>query len=368
MTANDILQRVTRGLCNRPQKVVIYGPEGVGKTTLAAQCPGVLFVDTEDGTGHIDVPRVVPSNLQDVEDIVTALSQGGHQYKTLVIDTVDWLESLMVADVLARASKPGAQLRSIEDFGYGKGYQLLAERMREFLDHCAALLRAGVNVVLLAHSRRVKFEAPESAAAYDKYELKLTKCVSPLVKEWSDALLFVNFVTVVKDHKGIGGNERVIYTTPQAPWEAKNRQGLPDMVPADDAARLMSKLFAHSLAAPRALPDELTACLGQGLPVTAYLRSLGWLSTGDKVEDLSDSHLDRIARAGGKFAQALHQYAAQVANATHTTTAAQLPSAPPTVAPPVETPSTVETSPQDTAPTDAAPKSRKRKTSAAATN
>jgi hypothetical protein len=367
MTANDILQRVTRGLCNRPQKVVIYGPEGVGKTTLAAQCPGVLFVDTEDGTGHIDVPRVVPSNLQDVEDIVTALSQGGHNYKTLVIDTVDWLESLMVADVLARASKPGSQLRSIEDFGYGKGYQLLAERMREFLDHCAALLRAGVNVVLLAHSRRVKFEAPESAAAYDKYELKLTKCVSPLVKEWSDALLFCNFVTIVKDHKGIGGNERVIYTTPQAPWEAKNRQGLPDMVPADDAARLMSKLFAYSLAAPRALPDELTACLGQGLPVTAYLRSLGWLGTGDKVEDLSDAHLDRIARAGGKFAAALHQYAAQVANATHTTTAAtQLPSAPPTVAPPVEQ------TPQDAAPEGVAqvetatPSKRKRSTKTAA--
>lgn len=308
MTASQILQSVTRGLQDRPQKVVVYGPEGVGKTTWASHCPNPLYIDTEDGTGHLDVPRLKPASIADVDAIIDALaSDPSHGYKTLIIDTIDWLESLMVADLLASASKPGTTLRSLEDFGYGKGYTLLADRMRKFLDHCAKLLRAGINIVMLAHSRRVKFEAPESASAYDKYELKLTKTVAPLIKEWSDALLFVNYVTVVKDHKGYGGSERVIYTSPQAPWEAKNRQGLPDMMRADDVETIMPKLFAHTLrsSAPSGAPAEhcaeLQACIRKGLPVTRYLQSLGWLTDTQTTLDLTQVHCDRITRSQGKF-------------------------------------------------------------------
>ncbi len=225
--------QINRGRVNRPQKVVIYAPEGLGKSTIASQLPSPLFIDLEQGTHHLDVARVEPTNLTQVEDLLVALAnrkvEGG--FKTLVIDTIDWLEELVVKQVCDDGKK-----NSIEDFGYGKGYIHLAEKMSTLLAKLDSVAAAGMDVVLLAHSQVKKFEAPDDAKAYDRYELKLLKTVGPLIKEWCDALLFANWKTNVKQPdegraKGLGGKERKLYATHTAAWDAKNRHGLKDEEP-----------------------------------------------------------------------------------------------------------------------------------------
>src|SRR5207253_2754839 len=121
--------QIRTGRLARPQKTVIYGPEGIGKSTLAAQFPSPVFLDTEGGTHHLDVARLAaPKTWDDVTAAVQSLAGEPHEFKTLVIDTADWLEKILAEDICRRANKAG-----IEDFGYGKGYVLLAEEFAKFL-------------------------------------------------------------------------------------------------------------------------------------------------------------------------------------------------------------------------------------------
>jgi hypothetical protein len=217
---------ILTGRIARPQKAVIYGPEGIGKSILAAQFPAPVFLDTEGGTHHVDVARLpAPKSWAGVTAAVQALSTEAHEFKSLVIDTADWLEKLLVDQVCKQANKS-----SIEDFGYGKGYVVLAEEFAKFLASLDALLQRGMHIVFLAHTKIVKFEQPDAAGAYDRYELKLSKRVGPLVKEWCDLLLFGNSFTKVAENdngrrRGVGGRERKVYTMHSAAWDAKDRHG-----------------------------------------------------------------------------------------------------------------------------------------------
>ncbi len=242
--------QINRGKVSRPQKIVIYAPEGLGKSTIGSQLPSPLFIDLEQGTHHLDVARVEPTNLTQVEDLLVALAnkkvEGG--FKTLVVDTIDWLEELVVKQVCDDGKK-----NSIEDFGYGKGYTHLAEKMSTVLGKLDAVAAAGMDVVLLAHSQVKKFEAPDDAKAYDRYELKLLKTVGPLIKEWCDALLFANWKTNLKvpdegRAKGLGGKERKLYATHTAAWDAKNRHGLKDEEPF--TPETIRKILGAGAAAP----------------------------------------------------------------------------------------------------------------------
>jgi hypothetical protein len=221
---------IQRGIHSRPQRIVIYAPEGLGKSTLASQLPNPLFLDFEKGTHHLDVARLEPTTAKEVDDILIALTRDQQDFKTLVVDTVDWLEELYTLDVCQAHKKNG-----LEDFGYGKGYVYLAERFNDVLqklNECAKTM----NVVLLAHSHVRKFELPDGAGAFDRYELKLSKQVGPLVREWCDALLFGNWKTRIRERedgpsttfKASGGKERVLYCGHSATADAKNRRGLKD--------------------------------------------------------------------------------------------------------------------------------------------
>ena len=129
---------IHRGPLARAQKTVIYGPEGIGKSTLAAQFPSPVFLDTEGGTHHLDVARLpAPKSWDDVTKTITALATEAHEFKTLVLDTADWLEKLLVEHVCKQANKT-----SIEEFGYGKGYVVLAEEFTKFLASLDPLLAA----------------------------------------------------------------------------------------------------------------------------------------------------------------------------------------------------------------------------------
>lgn len=224
---SSILNKIKSGPTARPQKTVIYGAEGIGKSTLAAAFPNPLFLDLEDGTAHLSVRRLTRTEIPTcaaVRAAIREIAQAGPEVAgTVVLDTVDWLEAMAAEEVIAEAND--AKITSIEGFGYGKGYTYLKEKLTMVLADLDRCIRAGQHVVLLAHSRVARHEPPDSAA-FDRYELKMSKQVAPLVKEWADCLLFGNFVTLVTDGKGVGGKKRRLWAERTAAIEAKNRVGL----------------------------------------------------------------------------------------------------------------------------------------------
>lgn len=231
---------ITSGIQARAQRVVIYGTEGIGKSTLASQFPKPLFIDTEGSTSNMDVKRLdKPTSWTMLMNQIAFVKANPDKFKTLVIDTIDWAESLAIESVCAQHGK-----RGIEDFGYGNGYTYVREEFGRLLNKLQELVDIGINVVLTAHSQLRKFEQPDEEGAYDRYELKLGKKTSsqtaPVVKEWCDLLLFCNYKTMVmtsetKKKKATGG-KRVMYTTHHPAWDAKNRHGLPDELPMEYAA------------------------------------------------------------------------------------------------------------------------------------
>ena len=229
--------QITRGKIPSAKKVVIYGPEGIGKSTFASRFPDPVFIDTEGSTKDMDVARLPEaSSWQMIAEEIEYIRTNPNTCRTIVVDTIDWAERMCVEHICQKHRKNG-----IEDFGYGNGYVYVAEEFGRFLNKLEEVVKAGVNVVLTAHSQVRKFEQPDEMGAYDRYELKLGKKTSsqtsPLVKEWADKLLFANYKTysVAADDKGkkfkAQGGERVLYTSHHSCWDAKNRYGLPDQVP-----------------------------------------------------------------------------------------------------------------------------------------
>lgn len=247
---------ITRGKIARAKKVVVYGPEGIGKSTFASKFPNPVFIDTEGSTNDMDVARLPrPSSWQMLLEEIDYIKNNPSVCKTLVIDTIDWAEQLCVESICSKHGKSG-----IEDFGYGNGYVYAKEEFGRFLNHLEDVVERGVNVVLTAHAQMRKFEQPDEMGAYDRYELKLGKKTSsqtsPLVKEWADMLLFANYrtysVAVDKDgkkHKAQGGR-RVMYTNHHPCWDAKNRYGLEDEIPFDYAE--ISKIIEESVSGSNA--------------------------------------------------------------------------------------------------------------------
>ena len=192
------------GKQTRAIKTVIYGTEGVGKSTLASQFPSPLFIDVEGGTDQMDVRRIeTPKTWTDLVAIVNEVAKNPGICETLILDTADWAESMCVSHILKKYNQ-----KSIESFGYGKGYTYIEQR---------------------------KVELPDQAGAFDHWEMKVSKQVAPLLKEWADILLFLNYKTFVvttesNSHKAQGG-KRVMFTSHNPVYDAKNRHGLPDELP-----------------------------------------------------------------------------------------------------------------------------------------
>lgn len=225
---------IIKGKIKKAKKVVIYGPEGIGKSTFASKFPDPVFIDTEGSTNDMDVARLPrPTSWIMLLEELQYVEKNPGVCKTLVIDTIDWAEQLCVEHICAKHNKSG-----IEDFSYGNGYVYTKEEFGRFLNKLTDVIETGVNVVLTAHAQLRKFEQPDEMGAYDRWELKLGKKTqsqtSPLVKEWADMLLFCNYKTYSiavddkgKKHKAQGG-KRVMYTCHHPCWDAKNRYNLPE--------------------------------------------------------------------------------------------------------------------------------------------
>lgn len=227
------LANVKRGKINKPLRAILYGVEGVGKSTFAADAPSPIFLCAEDGAAQLDVARLpAPRNWADVIEATRILATEDHEFKTLVIDSVDWLEPLAWAQVCAAQSKA-----SIEDLGYGKGYVMALDLWRQLLRRLEHLeWSRRMSVILIAHAHIKRVDDPQTGA-FDRYRMKLHDKAADLLREWVDLVLFARYeARAVVDNRtgkarGVSTDARLMHTQWTAAFDAKNRHNLPPVLP-----------------------------------------------------------------------------------------------------------------------------------------
>lgn len=289
---------IKRGRQHRAQRLVVYGPEGIGKSTLASYAPAPLFLDTEMGTGQLEVDRVEIHTLGHITASIQELLNAPHEYKTIVLDTADNLWRLCADAVVAENSN----WKDIESPGYGKGYSMAADKFRMMLGQFDWLINSGINVVIVSHAKVSTVNPPDNAE-YSKYCIKVSapnkqaEASREMLKEWCDGLLFCNFDTVVDSSKGKAcKHERMIYTAPAPAWEAKNRYGLPDKMPM--TAESVREIFEKACggAAPVAPAEAPAPVSTTSMPASmqgneedelvAYFTGIGKLQLGEGLDKL----------------------------------------------------------------------------------
>ena len=292
--------KIVKGKQAAPSRTVLYGVEGIGKTTLAAQWPQPLFLDTEDGTRQLEVDRVSCPDWATLKAAVAELAVEPAGYRTIVIDSIDWAERHLTEWVCKKDGKSG-----IEDYGFGKGYVILAEHMARFVESLDNLHRAGLHVLLVGHAKVQRTSPPDQTDGYDRYELRLSKQVAPIVKEWADAILFANYrMRLVEGNDGrkkaIGGKDRVVYAERAAAYDAKNRYGLGEELAMTIDA--LAPLFDGT--GTKAVDTELFDQVVQYIADAKNVRTLGKI--GDRIEQLeADGQLtqEQVAELMGAINQ-----------------------------------------------------------------
>ena len=259
------LAQLTRANAPKPPRILIHGVAGVGKTTFAAEANKPVFVQTEDGLGTIPAANFpLARTFEEVLESLASLYTEDHDFKTVVIDSVDWLEPL----VWGKACRDNGWA-SIEEPGYGRGYVAALNLWRQYIEGLNALRDdRGMTVVQIAHTDIIRFDSPEHDP-YDRYVIKLHARAAALMQEHSDIVLFANYrISTVKADVGfnkkvnraMGSGERVIHSAERPAFLAKNRYGLPETLPLDwqSFAQAMPEVIKPMLLTNQATPTNLT--------------------------------------------------------------------------------------------------------------
>lgn len=237
----DLKSIVTKAAATKPPRVLIYGAPGDGKTTFAASFPNPIFIQVEDGTpAGVEFDTLgKPKDFGGVMEAISALYEGEHDYKTLVVDSISALQPLIFAETCARGDEKGVAKKSIEEFPYGKGYVFAQKVLAEFMDGLNALRdERGMAVVLIAHAQIRKFDDPETQS-YDQYALDMHNKLSPIIERDMDCIFLLKKQTTIKTQDSgfnkerayaEGGGSIFIHTESRPAYVAKNRMGMPHKI------------------------------------------------------------------------------------------------------------------------------------------
>lgn len=227
---------IRTGPTHEPLRILVHGVQGVGKTTFAAGAPDPIFIGPEDGGGDLNIARIVVSTWAELLSAVQALTSEDHAYRTVVLDTLDFLERLCHQSITK-----GTTTMEKAEGGYGKAYKMAAEEQVKLVQALDVLrARRRMAVIALAHTEIVKFDDPEDQA-YDRYQIRMHKAAVPPWSDWADCILFANFDVKVRrtgDDVAKGKGKavdreapRVLYTSRRPAFDAKNRFGLDHELP-----------------------------------------------------------------------------------------------------------------------------------------
>lgn len=301
----SLIKQATSGIKTRPHFISLYGPGGVGKTTFGADAPDPIFFGTDDGNDHMDVSRLpVPKLWEEVKSVISELLMEEHPWKTLVIDTINGLEPLLLSYICKEA-----QVKSIEevDGGFGKGYVRAEEQWVEFF-RSLKRLRMKMNVIILGHSKIKPQEDIYLGERYDRYVLKMEDRGAAQVLESVDYMFFANFEQVATKEKGAkkskmrGEGRRRMFTESRPAFVAKKRLDVPFEMDLSWSA------FTEAVAAcvPKATVDQLAVVFkGREDEALAYLIQIGWLLKGQSLTDLLATKRKVILSRPADFLKAL---------------------------------------------------------------
>lgn len=278
------LASVTRGREQLPIRVLVYGPEGVGKTTWAAESPDPIFICEAGGSSQLDVARFPARTWPEILDAIDTLATEAHEYKTLVLDTLDWAELLCWQEICANAKED-----SIEAFGYGKGYAMALEQWRILMAKIERVWLRGMGVILVGHMQIRPYKNPEGPD-YDRFSLKLHDKAAGFIKGWCDTVLYARPMELAHEKnkrvRGVSTGERVMHTSRTAVYDAKNRYDLPDTIPLDwdTFARAVA---AATPASPARLRSEIETLLPKASPETQEKVRIALGKVGDNAAQLA---------------------------------------------------------------------------------
>lgn len=288
-----VLASIRRGKQYAPDRIYAHGVEGVGKTKFGADSESPIFIAAEDGIRQFDVASFPePRTFQEVLDAITVLEIERHDHRTLVLDTMDWIGHLIFDKVCHENNWSPKEFDE-----YGRGFKVWIADWRRLLLACDRLrAKKSMEIIALSHSQISNFKNP-AGDDYMRYEPKIGGKEAPaLIKEWADTVLFFNFEELTTKRpgqaiaKGVTTGKRLIYTERCAAWDAKNRYGLPPVLPL--AYEEYAKARAEGYGDPAALLAECIALADKlGYAADAPLR--GYLEQNkDNAEKLA------IARNG----------------------------------------------------------------------
>lgn len=274
-----LLESIKKGQKPRAPRIMMIGVEGVGKSTAGASMPAPVFICGENGLvgpQFADTPSFSPSNWSEILQFTDELAQNPGDFKTVVIDTLDWVEPMLYAHVCQKANH-----KNIEDFGYGKGYVVAQQEARQLLVRLEKLNGMGMNILLLCHSQ-IKTVNNPCGDNYDHFESKLNAKIGGIFKEWCDCVLFARFDMYTRKDgmrsKAYGGDGRIVQTTHSAAWDAKNRYGLPEVMPLDMPA-IMEAIAGNQPQDVEALKKEFAGYI-KGMKPDVARKAKEWLEGG----------------------------------------------------------------------------------------
>ena len=313
------LGTIKKGVIHEPYRFFLYGPEGVGKSSLANDAPAAIFLDTDRASSRLHVARYpfrdgedgyIALTLAEIYAAIDDLLANPHSYRTLVIDTIDRLEQLLWDHVCERQgpNRAGDRPRTIEEIPYGNGYKMAVDEWRVLCHRLDQLrLRRGMDIVLLGHSVVKKYANP-LGEDFDRFRPRLDDRALAFLKEWVDVVGFVAFEDAAsklrptddRDRpRGIFTGRRLIHLEHSAAWDAKTRLPMPAEVELS-LERPWSPFAAAVDTAQQLTPDNLRSLIEIQLAQLgdAFVKGTGEPATADAVRGATERAGDDLASLG----------------------------------------------------------------------